>query len=168
MPILEVKILDFCRNGAFGPIHLGITKSELEEILGEPSGWGGVASWWPRHKKRRKHDLPYSEYPIWVYDDLEFHFGEENQLYLIWCDGLDRLKPEGDYLYLDLWLLDDTELSKKVLCRELTREGIEFKIEDFHDSHRIQLESGVEVSCYKQPTEIVYAIGCSSLAINGS
>ena len=96
----SVSMQDFLRTGEFGPVHLGISRRQLRDHLGEPEDWGPAP--------KAKHHAG-----IWKYDDIEFHFSGE-ALWLIFADHVEKLHG-GRAIDLDTWILDGGALVGQVL-----------------------------------------------------
>ena len=157
MAIFKVDICDFLRTGSFGPIRLGMTKKEAYHLLGKPQQWGGDFPWWT--EERREQARPYDDCPIWKYDQMEFHFGDQGQqLFLIWCDYLDTLQSEGAVFSLDRWVFKADLPTREQMEQALTEAGIDYTRRELEDYGKLVLASGVEIS-YAYDTEVVNAIG---------
>ena len=165
--MFDIDLRDFFRSGRFGPIHLGMTKHEVESLFGKPQDWGGTFPWWLEEKllQARKFTLPYSAYPIWKYDEMEFFFGDERErLYQIFCDHLGKLKGAGKAFYLEKWLFQSGEsLVYQKLERGLLEEGIAFKHTRDKLCGELILGSGVIIA-YEYNDDTVNAISHSNAA----
>jgi hypothetical protein len=163
MPLIDVDLQQFCSTGVLGPITVGMTKAQMEQLLGTPHEWGGSWPGWPQAKQRKaaRFTLPYTEYPIWKYDAIEFHFGDSTcQLYLIWCDHLNQLARDGQAFHLHLWVFGDLRPLHKDRCiQALRNEGIQFEDRVFPYGGRIMLLSGVELSYENDHEQEIVGIG---------
>lgn len=72
-PKFETWWAEYQRTGKLGAIRLGMMREDVRPLLGEPDD---TAKGW------RKRPLM----GIWKYGDVEFHFGLEGELYLIFID----------------------------------------------------------------------------------
>lgn len=87
--MISVSLRDFAATGMFGPIQLGMTRTEIEQLLGTPELWGtekhcGVAT-------------------IWRYSEIEFYF-EKNKLFMVFTDH-DTLANGGNACAIDPWII---------------------------------------------------------------
>jgi hypothetical protein len=64
---------NFRRSGDIGNIRAAMHRDELKELLGEPDDVGGTS---------RKRRMP----RIWKYGSVEFHFGDEDDLRLVYFE----------------------------------------------------------------------------------
>jgi hypothetical protein len=69
---------EYERTGKLGAVHLGMTREDLRQLFGEPDDTA---------KGFRKRPLS----GIWKYGEIEFHFGFEGELFLIFIDGWDEV-----------------------------------------------------------------------------
>lgn len=83
-------MLNFIRTGAFGPVTLGLPRSQVRALLGEPDDWSAEA---------RNDDSA----AIWKYGTTEFHFYAD-RLWLIHSDEF-HTPHGGPQLELDPWEL---------------------------------------------------------------
>ena len=91
--LLTVSFLEWLRTGRFGPIHLGMSRTEVEGALGPPPVTGGTS------RRRRTPTL-------WKYGDVELHFGQtrEDPLDMLFLEGF-SVPSGGQTLTLDPWTL---------------------------------------------------------------
>lgn len=161
MSRLSISLIDFCRTGHFGPITLGMTKLEVEQVFGKPPAWGGTFPWWPEEltRKATAFTLPYTVYSIWTYDAMEFHFGMQDRLYIIWCDHFDELVLHGQAFDLQRWIFGPaSSVPKNVCIAALKAEGIPYQDKVRSHVGKLELASGVSLS-YDDETEHVHGIG---------
>jgi hypothetical protein len=59
------------------PVGLGSTREELRQLLGEPTDMSV-----PTRRKR--------EPSIWKYGDIEYHFGDDGRVFLIYTEDENR------------------------------------------------------------------------------
>ena len=165
--MIQVKIdfRDFLKTGQFGPVQLGMTQDEVRQLLGNPQDWGGQFPW--KTNELGQNATSDDSYPIWKYDEMEFHFGDqERRLWLIWCDHLDLLKSDGKVFQLFRWVFETVPLSREKLEQGLTSEGIDYTVKDLKYHGQLMLASGVEIS-YEYDSAIVSGIGISNQAYIG-
>lgn len=67
---------EYERTGKLGVVHLGMTCEDLRQLFGEPDDTA---------KGFRKRPLS----GIWKYGEIEFHFGFEGELWLIYTEAPD-------------------------------------------------------------------------------
>jgi hypothetical protein len=134
--LITVSLLEWLRTGRFGPIHLGMSRTEVEDLLGPPEALGGTSS-------RRR--IP----TLWKYGDVEMYFGEKRQdgLYMLFLEGL-SVPSRGQTLELDPWLLR-SGMGVEVALRQLEAEGlrVEQSINPADPDYvELRLASGVKLS----------------------
>ena len=122
-----VSMLDFLRTGHFGPVHLGISRIQTRDCLGEPEQWGPAP--------RAKHNAG-----VWKYGDIEFYFDNSNTLWMIFSDHVKTLKG-GAAMDLNPWVLNGSLMVKQAL-REFEDAGIPFqridwKVDDTTERFRV-------------------------------
>ena len=131
-----VSLFEWLHTGTFGPITLGMTRSEVRALLGPPDNWS-VA--------RNADRSPI----IWKYGDFEFYFdSRDGPLHLLRTDTF--RKPVGGKAFtLDPWILR-RGLSRRAVKRQLASCGIDAHWRTVpHDSNQIVLDipgSGVTLS----------------------
>ena len=153
MPKFEVDIRDFLRTGEFGPIRLGMTKTEVELLLSKPRYWGGhlpPGVW--------EEGMSYNDCPIWEYDSMEFHFGYKGQLFLIHCDHLDWLENAGDTFSLKRWVFETHPLTLEQLEQALKEEQIDYIHEKPVWFGELLTEGDVEIAYEYDDSSTVAAI----------
>ena len=145
MTKFKVDIRDFLRTGNFGPIQLGMTRSQVELLLGKPESWGGQ---YPEHSREQfEQYASYNDYPIWEYDAMEFHFGDDRKLlYLIHCDHLDQLQSNGNTFTLDRWVFEANPPTREQVELALKEEKINYSDKRPDWFGTLVLSSGVEIS----------------------
>jgi hypothetical protein len=62
---------------ASAPVGLGATRDELRRLLGEPTDTSVPT---------RSHRQP----AIWTYGDIEYHFGDDGRVWLIYTEDADH------------------------------------------------------------------------------
>jgi hypothetical protein len=99
--MIAVSLLDWLRTGQFGPVRLGFSRAQLQDLLGRPDDMGGTS---------RKHRTP----AIWKYGDIEFHFGgRDDPLYLIHLDDF-AIPTGGPAIAFDPWIVRGGLLREEV------------------------------------------------------
>lgn len=159
--ILDADLKQFCRTGSLGSITIGMSKAEIEQLLGIPHEFGGSWPEWSPAKQQQaaSFKLSYLKYPIWKYDAIEFHFGDRSgQLYLIWCDRLKQLICDGQSFQLCLWIFGATPLYKDRCLEALQDAGIAFEERVFDYGGYIHLPSGVVLSYERDEKQEIVAI----------
>jgi len=66
-----ISMRDFIASGRFGSIQLGVSRAEVEALLGPPHAWSEPG--------------PLQAAAIWKYGGVEFYFGS-GVLWMIFCD----------------------------------------------------------------------------------
>ena len=166
MDHINVELLEFLRSGRFGPIALGMNRTQVEAALGKPQEWGGNWHDWSDEMKRRdrNRELSYTEYPIWVYDAMEFHFEGNQQLWLIYCDHLDWLTDHGQLFNLNLWIFETSrKISREQFIQALTEEHLLYREKSDQYVGTIILPSGVEALYDLDSPDEIVTIKMSSL-----
>lgn len=65
---------------------------------------------------------------LWCYGDMEFHFADNEKLFLIWRDNLPMPGESSERINLDEWVFSDRRLpTKEQLIAALRDEGIGFE-----------------------------------------
>jgi hypothetical protein len=133
---IDIDLLAFIKTGKFDYIKLGQTKEWILNIFPDPddTAMGGLKS------------------PVWRYGNIEFHFDDNDKLFLIFSDYIDTLDG-GLGLRLHKWILDrPKELSLANVVRQLAVERINYKLEygvlssDYTTISVYSLRSGVKLS----------------------
>ena len=110
---INIDLLTFIKTGKFDYIKLGQTKEWIIENFPDPD------------------DTYQDNYnsPIWFYGNIEFHFHEDEKLFLIYSDYIDTLDGRQS-LRLQKWIFDEPDkLTLDNVIRHLTKERVDFKIE---------------------------------------
>lgn len=134
---ITVSMLDFLRTGQFGPVHLGISRDQLRDYLGEPEAWSLGSS---RHPTRTP-----ARAAVWKYGDVEFHFNG-NTLVLIFADHV-RILKGGEAIDLNPWVLSGKATVKQVLsdleAAQISCQRIDWKFDS--TTERFRFGAGVEL-----------------------
>jgi hypothetical protein len=134
---IEIDLLDFLKNAKFDYIKLGQTKEWIINNFPDPD---------------ETYIDSYNS-PIWFYGNIEFHFRDDDTLFLIYSDYIDTTLDGGDSLLLKKWIFDQPEnLTIENVARHLAKERIGYKLEygtfpgDYTSAVVKCLESGVALS----------------------
>jgi hypothetical protein len=110
---IDIDFLEFIKRGKFDYIKLGQTKEWILNNFPDPD---------------EMYKDNYNS-PIWFYGNIEFHFRDDETLFLIYSDYIDTLTG-GQSLRLKKWIFDEPEkLTIENVLRHLTKERIAFKLE---------------------------------------
>src|SRR5688500_4761400 len=110
---IDIDLLAFIKLGKFDYIKLGQTKEWIINNFPDPD------------------DTYKDNYnsPIWFYGDIEFHFNDDNELFLIYSDHIDTLNG-GQNLRLHKWIFEKSEqLTIENVIRHLAKERIGYRLE---------------------------------------
>jgi hypothetical protein len=141
---MEVSLKDFVTTGEFGKVTLGLTRSKVKAILGEPDKMGITS---------RKYPTP----SLWVYGDFEFSFQDEKdggKLFYISLPSFEKTPHISNDIILDTWIFGkDLTVDKAIkhlkennISFELTEQPSDFFVSDDNDSVvKIQSQAGVDV-----------------------
>jgi hypothetical protein len=123
---MKANLKDFIRDGAFGPIQVGMSRADVEEHLGAPEDWEAKAR-------------GYQKADIWKYDSIEFYF-EDDALWMIFLDDFDA--PAGEHIELDSWIING-QLTRAQAEEHLAAEGISHRKEAFpYNENGVHLVAG--------------------------
>jgi hypothetical protein len=110
---IDIDFLEFIKTGKFDYIKLGQTKEWILNNFPDPD---------------EMYKDNYNS-PIWFYGNIEFHFHDDETLFLIYSDYIDTLTG-GQSLRLQKWIFDEPEkLTIENVLRHLAKERIAFKLE---------------------------------------
>jgi hypothetical protein len=135
--VIRASLKDLVTDGQLGPIRLGIARSLIAELLGQPDDYSLNND--TRHRKR----LPPA---IWKYGDIELHFADAtDQLYLIFLEHF-VIPSGGAKLHLDPWIIQQS-LTVDALKHALEQSHIPVRPDRkrFDDAHTLRLRAGVGV-----------------------
>ncbi len=100
---VSISLYEFFRTGAFGPLHLGMARVQIEAILGPPDDYAVLSR---REHWQCKGDAPWRYSKCWRYGGVELFFDEEKGLEAVHLDYLfKRLPSGGEKIQLDPWIL---------------------------------------------------------------
>lgn len=108
---IRIDLLDAFRTGCFDCIEPGQDKWWILSNFPDPDGM-------------TEHEAMRSDYSIWRYGNIEFHF-DRDTLFLIYSDYLDTLNG-GPSLLLDPWIIGSMPLTLQNVGMVLNREGIDY------------------------------------------
>lgn len=83
------SMLELVRTGKFGPLHRGVARAAVRDMLGSPPAWG------------MEHSV--EQATIWRYGDIELHFTDD-VLSWIFSDQED-FTDGGETLRVDSWVV---------------------------------------------------------------
>lgn len=101
---------DFVLDGVLGGTRVGMTRGEIQSVLGLPDQWSCGE--------------PCEAARIWRFGLFEVHIGDDDRAWLLFTDYLDELDP-GPGRTIDPWFLDGSRASRtqSVVVAHLEREG---------------------------------------------
>ncbi len=133
--MISVSMMEFLRTGAFGPIHLGMPRTDVEEILAPPNAMSTTTS---------DNGLP----AIWKYGDIEMHFEPNDNLSSIYTDEFD-VPSGGQAIDLDPWILRRgipwSEVEPQLAARHISYSERGKTTPYDNATTRIVMDSGVEL-----------------------
>ena len=132
-------MLEFIRTGELGPLRIGLTRSEVRSLLGDPPQWVAAE--------------PKESSQIWRYGDVEFYFADET-LVMIFADHDDRNKG-SDALIIDPWIVRQ-DLMRNEFERELIGQGIAFRSSQWDidpSQFHVKTDAGVTFSFVDEPED---------------
>ncbi len=109
---IDIDLMTFIKTGKFDCIKLGQTKEWIINNFPDPD------------------DMYTDNYnsPIWFYGDIEFHFNDNNKVFLIYSDRIDSLSG-GQSLQLHKWIFDKPqELTIQNVTTHLAKERIDYQL----------------------------------------
>ncbi len=90
--MITVSMQEWFRTGIFGPVRLGMSRAQVQELLGPPDDVGGTS---------RKYRTP----STWKYGDIEFYFGgRDDPLQSLFTDTF-QVPSGGHAIALDPWIV---------------------------------------------------------------
>ncbi len=128
---MKVNLENFLRDGTFGLIKFGMTREEVQKLIGLPDGVF----------QRQKDRFP----TAFEYGDVELYFlsSADNRLCTIYLDNF-IIPRVNQQLELDAWFLE-SEQSLEVIESVLTERKIEFQSIDRPDLLQKQIVTQSEV-----------------------
>lgn len=125
--VIKISLKDVLRQGTFGSIKLGMSREEIETILGKPDG-----------VMQRKKD----KYPTgFVYGDIEFYFvsSSDNRLCTVYFDHFDIPKGNKKFL-IDPWVIKG-RTTRAEIENALAKANIPFHLAECFNPTMIELET---------------------------
>ena len=138
MEYVEIDLKGFLLEGTFGNIELGMPKSYVEELIGEPDYWM-IA----QIERNQKDDSP-----IWRYGNIEFQFNLSNFLVAIYNDHLaNGAIHGGPKIRLNTWFLKEKNMRLSKVREYLDKSETNYMIEHILELEAqktiLKIESGV-------------------------
>lgn len=87
--MISISFREFVVTGKFGPVQPGMTRSDVERLLGEPEAWGTAGQ--PEIAA------------IWKYGEIEFHFSGDELCSIFSDQGF--LTDGGEICRIDPWII---------------------------------------------------------------
>jgi hypothetical protein len=147
-----VSMLEFFRTGAFGSLHPGITRTQIEALVGPPDDYSILS----RKERRRYKEEDHWKYSgVWVYGcngdngilgSVQLFFDEQHSLWYILIDYLYMCLPSGgEKIQIDPWILRPG-LSLEDAQTALTQSQLRYHIRQdpfYEEIVHLVLETGV-------------------------
>ena len=111
---MKVSLQEFIRTDKFGALELGISRAQIEAILGAPDAWTAQDS--------------QTNASIWKYGDVEFYF-QNNTLWMIFMDDF-TVPNGGSKIELEPWIISG-QLTLSRAEKELKSAAIAYRKTDF-------------------------------------
>jgi hypothetical protein len=138
-----VSLLELCRTGHFGALHIGSSETEMIEHLGQPTSWANT-----------KPD----EDKFCHYGDVQFFF-DQTQLWLIhidWFNGHNNAPRLNEPHKLEPWKIQEGA-SLEEIQNAMQAESLDFQTETKYGSTILQLDSGTKIY-FDEETQTLNAI----------
>lgn len=143
--MFDVSLKDFILTGNWGSIRLGLARTEVINLIGEPEDWLSNAK-------------NYSESVIWSYGNIEFYFDSSDKLEMIFTDYLENINGCQTF-NMDSWFLSKSKqknkknLQLKTIRKILNKNKIRFKLNkvntDKIEQYEMLFNSGVKIMFHK-------------------
>ncbi len=119
--MVSVSLRDWLETGMFGPLQFGMSRAQVQELLGPPADTSA-----------RPPNRPFRT--VWKYGDVELHFSAEGSLSLVFLDHFVVPSCAGA-LVLDPWVVQGG-MARTALEKQLDESGIGYHRADspFDDS----------------------------------
>jgi hypothetical protein len=143
----QVSLLELCRTGKFGALHIGSSETEMIEYLGEPTSWANTKA---------------NEDKFCHYGDVQFFF-DKQQIWLIhidWFNGPNNAPRLNEPHQLEPWKIREGA-SLEEIQNALHAEFLAFQSETKHGSILLKLESGTKIY-FDEQTQTLNAISALS------
>ena len=119
MATITISLKDVVIGGVFGPIHLGMSRAQVHEILDDPDDWS-------TRDAAKKGSDPWRTSAIWKYGDIEFHFLLQNDCLGLICTDDFNVPTGGKSIALDPWIIR-RDVSQDEIERALRTAHIDFR-----------------------------------------
>jgi hypothetical protein len=142
-----ISLLELCRTGNFGSLHIGSSETKMIEYLGQPTSWANT-----------KPD----EDTFCHYGDVQFFF-DQTQLWLIhidWFNGKNNASRLNEPHRLEPWNIREGA-SFEEIQDALHKESLTFQTESKYGSTILKLESGTKIY-FDEATKTLTAISVIS------
>lgn len=164
--VIAVSLKDVIMGGVFGPIALGMPRTQIQAELGTPDDWSVIDA-------ARRGTEPWRTSAIWKYGDVEFHYGllDDDCLALIFMDDF-TVPRGGRSIALDPWIIQRT-VSQTEVERALHAAHIEFRrIESRYDEEVTGLAVGTSVRLWwaregPKAQPLLYSFVCADPRLPG-
>jgi hypothetical protein len=141
-----VSLLELCRTGQFGALHIGSSESEMIEHLGQPTSWANTKP---------------GEDKFCHYSDVQFFF-DQTKLWLIhidWFNGTNNAPTLNEPHTLEPWNIREGA-SLEEIQNALHAESFAFKSESKYGSIILKLDSGTKIY-FEEDAQTLNAISLS-------
>ncbi|MDJ0367630.1 hypothetical protein QMK33_20990 [Hymenobacter sp. H14-R3] len=129
---IRFDLLEFLKFGKLDFIKVGQTKEWILANFADPDGL---------NNKMLSH-----KWPVWTYDLLEFHFDQNNELFLIYTDYLEDLKSNNRF-EISPWIFEDaSKLTLLFVLAALNSQQIDYQKVTRKKGVLLHLTSGVTLS----------------------
>jgi hypothetical protein len=142
-----ISLLELCRTGQFGALHIGSSESEMIEYLGKPTSWANTKP---------------GEDKFCHYGDVQFFF-DQTQLWLIhidWFNGKNNTPRLNESHTLEPWKIREGA-SLEEIQTALHAESLVFQTDTKYGSTILKLESGTKIY-FDEQTQTLNAISTIS------
>ena len=132
---IQLDLLEFAKFGKFDYIKLGQRKEWILANFPDPDDF-----------ETNEANMLSHKWPIWTYDQLEFHFDQNNELSLIYTDYLDALKGNNRF-EVKPWIFENAcKLTLLFVQAELNEKAVDYRKVTGNYGVLLRLKSGVEFS----------------------
>lgn len=133
----KIKLKDFVLTGEFGPVKIGMTKTQVTELLGEPeddadfgTGYTGLLYGWYEF---------FFETESGILDSIQ-----NDHLQADCSNHHEMILFKNDKIEIDTWFLKlNQDITRREVKEILVNQKISFTEEDYWGSDIIRFESGV-------------------------
>jgi hypothetical protein len=141
-----ISLLELCRTGNFGTLHIGSSETEMIEYLGQPTSWANTKP---------------GEDKFCHYGDVQFFF-DQTQLWLIhidWFNGKNNAPRLNEPHRLEPWNIREGA-SLEEIRNALHAESFALQSESKYGSIILKLESGTKIY-FEEGSQTLNAISLS-------